>query len=96
MTTDSRESGEISSTLAASAPLSIRATVVRRRPWASALFTGARWTITVAAEDDAALDEWLATVPELDLPLRRRFVADAELVERSANAATLEMLVVDS
>ena len=69
--------------------------VVRQRSWASALFVGARLTIAVASDDDERLDEWLDALPDLDMPLSGHFVASAEVVERRANAATIELLVVE-
>lgn len=69
---------------------------VGQRPWASALFTGTRLTIAVKGNDDAWLDEWLIALPELDLPLPGYFVADAEVIERSANAATIELLLIEA
>ena len=65
------------------------------RAWASALVRRARLTFAVVGDDDARLDEWLAALPEIELPLSRHFVADAEVIERSANAATIELLLVE-
>ncbi|THD38073.1 MAG: hypothetical protein E7773_03330 [Sphingomonas sp.] len=75
--------------------MTIAAEVIRERPWSSALFVGARLTISIAGEDDARLDDWLIALPEIDLPLSGHFVASAEVVERRANAATIELLVVE-
>lgn len=83
--------------LAASAgALVVSATVVRQRPWASALFVGERLRVMMASDDDDALDAWLATLPDADLPLRHGFVANVEVVERSANRAALDILLIDS
>lgn len=44
--------------------------------WASATFVGARHRLTLRGHSGAALDAWLACLPEADLPLRRHLVAD--------------------
>ena len=75
-------------------PLSITSIGCRR--WASALFAGYRLTMSVEAADDAHLDEWLIALPDRELTWRGHFVASAEVVERCANAATIEILVVES
>jgi len=68
--------------------------IVARREWASALFEGARFTIDVSA-DDAPLDDWLAALPECDLPLKGYFVAGAEVMEHCLpGRATVEILAV--
>ena len=90
-----RDCARLLQTSAASYSLSLSATLIERRPWTSALFIGNRLTIAVTGDDDARLDEWLIALPEIDLPLVGHFVASAEVVERSAGAATLELLVVE-
>jgi len=74
-------------------PLSARST--RCRPWASSLFVGHRLTIAVGSDDDARLDAWLIALPEAELTWPGHFVASTEVVERSANAATIEVLIVE-
>ena len=81
--------------LRASAPLPLSASVRASRPWASALFIGHRLTITVEGEDDARLDEWLMALSEAELAWPGHFVASAEVIERSACAAAIELLVVE-
>lgn len=81
--------------LRASAPLPLSANLIASRPWASALFVGCRVAIAVSADDDAKLDEWLTALPEAELGWFGHFVASAEVTERSANAATIELLVVE-
>lgn len=83
-------------TSAASYSLLLSATLMECRPWASALFVGNRLKIAVASDDDVTLDEWLLALPEMELPLAGHFVASAEVVERRAGAATLELLVVEA
>jgi hypothetical protein len=69
--------------------------LARQRPWASALFVGERLTIAVSGDDDARLDAWLIALPDMEMVLRRRFVASAEVIERRAHAATVDVLVVE-
>jgi hypothetical protein len=52
--------------------------------------------IAVQGDDDARLDDWLIALPEIELAWASHFVASAEVIERSANAATIELLVVES
>ena len=75
--------------------LSLSATVTGRRDWASALFTGVRLTIELTAEDGEPFEHWLAALPEAEFPMRKRFVADAVVIERRAGAAVVELLVID-
>lgn len=70
--------------------------VTARRPWASSLFVGTRFTIACAVDDDAdAFDWWLAELPELEILLSGHFVASAEVIERGAERAMIELLVVE-
>ena len=75
--------------------MSLTATVTGSRDWASALFTGVRLTIELTAEEGEPFEHWLAALPEAEFPMRRRFVADAEIVERRAGVAVVEMLVIE-
>lgn len=75
--------------------LSLSAAFIESRPWASALFVGARLKIAVQGDDDTRLDEWLAALPETELTWTGHFVASAEVIERSACAATIELLIVE-
>ena len=75
--------------------LLLTATIVKRRAWASTMFSGVRLTAVVTGNDDDALDGWLIALPDLDLPLPGYFAADAEVVERGANAATIELLLLE-
>lgn len=79
---------------AANNDVTLTATVVARRRWASALFEGVRLTIATAAAAPG-FDAWLAALSEVELRLSGHFVADAELVERqSPGAAIIELLVL--
>lgn len=71
--------------------LTVEATVTTR--WASATFAGARHRLTLHGEDAAALDVWVAALPEADLPLRRHLVADVAVlsVVRADGNATIEI-----
>ncbi len=83
-------------TSAASYSLPLSATLIENRPWASALFVGRRFKIAVQGDEDTRLDDWLIALPETELTWPGHFVASAEVIERSANAATIELLVVES
>ncbi|MBN8813846.1 MAG: hypothetical protein J0J06_00180 [Sphingomonas sp.] len=74
----------------------MEATVKECRPWASALFVGHRLTISVAADEDSRLDDWLVTLPETELTWPGHFAASVDVIERRANAATIELLIVES
>ena len=81
-------------TNASSYSLLLSATLIESRPWASALFVGHRMKFAVHGDDDVRLDDWLIALPEIELALAGHFIASAEVIERSANAATIELLVV--
>jgi hypothetical protein len=68
---------------------------MKRRAWSSALFVGIRLAFAIAADDDDRLDAWLTALPDLELSLPGHFLADAEVIERSANAATIELLLIE-
>lgn len=52
---------------------------VAAAPWAMGLFTGTRHQLTAIALPDAALDPFLAALPEADLPIRHGCVADLQV-----------------
>lgn len=68
--------------------------------WASATFIGARHRLSLDGPDDAAFAQWLASLPEADLPIRRHLVADLAIVSviRAAGRATahVEGLTVET
>lgn len=65
------------------------------RPWASATFNGARHVVTVELDGDAAaIDRWLAALPEVQWAMRHHIVADIAMAERSAGGAVIEALTV--
>lgn len=82
-------------TSAATCSLSLAAEPTKRSAWSSALFAGTRLTFAIAADDDDKLDAWLIALPDLELSLPGHFVADAEVIERRANAATIELLLIE-
>lgn len=66
--------------------------------WASATFVGGRHRLTITASQSAALDRWVAALPDADLPIRHHLVADVVLAgtRRSEDAlsVTIEALTV--
>jgi len=62
----------------------------RSEGWASATFAGARHAITLGADACPALDRWLATLPEAELPLRGHLVADLAVTARRQRQAAVE------
>ncbi|MEO5938475.1 MAG: hypothetical protein ABIQ43_05640 [Sphingomonas sp.] len=90
-----RDCTRVLQTSASSFSLLLSATLTESRPWASALFVGRRMAIAIEADDDAQFDEWLVALPEIELTWAGHFVASVEVIERSANAATIELLVVE-
>jgi len=71
------------------------ATLARSRDWSSSLFSGARLTVEVNAEENEAFETWLATLPEAEFAVRGHFVASADLIERSSGTAVVEFLLVE-
>jgi hypothetical protein len=65
------------------------------RSWASATFAGVRHHIDLQVEPDAATDDWLARLPEIDLPLRGHLVADLTL-DRHPGQVRLEVLTIEN
>ncbi len=90
--------GRIARALVASAApfaVSPELRAVDERPWASATFAGSRLTITLAlAGGDPAA--WLASLPEANLPIPGRLVADLVVRSASNTTATLEMLLLET
>lgn len=71
----------------AGCPVTIMASDMTR--WASATFVGARHSITLAASPSAALTQWIADLPEADLPLRNHLVAEASVTSTRHAAGTV-------
>ena len=67
--------------------------------WASATFVGARHEIALEGDASAALDDWLAALPDAELDPRGHIVADlvVEGVSRSGDTVTarIEALTVE-
>lgn len=78
---------------AAEAGCNVTVDVTGMTRWASATFAGARHRLTLCGEDAAALDAWVAGLPEADLPLRRHLVADVAVLAilRAHGQATVEI-----
>jgi hypothetical protein len=68
--------------------------------WASATFAGARHTLWLQAATSAALDRWLADVPEAEIALRDHLLADlvvTDIVQTDGVARiTVEALTVEA
>jgi hypothetical protein len=75
--------------------LTVRMRTTHERPWSSATFTGCRLTLdlVIAGSDPA---HWLAALPEEDLPVPGRLVADLVVTHASAARATLAVLLLES
>lgn len=71
--------------LATAAGCPVRIAANEGRDWSSATFAGMRHRVVLAAPPSAALDRWLATLPEADVPLRGHVVSDLT-VERVIEA----------
>ena len=65
------------------------------RPWSSATFTGV-WLAIVLAIDGADSAAWLAALPEAELPVPGRLVADLAVIAATATTATLEVLLLET
>jgi hypothetical protein len=66
---------------AAGCPVSVVASDWTR--WASATFTGARHSLTLAAPPSARLDQWLVGLDEAEFDLRNYLVADLAVTRMS-------------
>lgn len=73
--------------------LAFQVSALSATPWASATFCGERLTLVlcVAGGGDAA---WRAALPEEELPVRGRIVAD--LVVRPSATLTLDILLLEA
>lgn len=83
---------------AEAAGVSIEIAASTSTPWASATFNGARHHLTLdltLAGEEAGFAQWLATLPEADLPLRGHLVADVIVTRTTERAATIEALTVE-
>lgn len=62
--------------MASAADLTIAIDEVEMQPWASATFVGARVTLVVAGLDTAALERWIAGLPDAEFAPGRYLVVD--------------------
>ena len=74
--------------------VAIRMIAAHERPWSSATFVGCRLTIDLAIAGESC--DWLAALPEADLPLPGRIVADLVVVRARGDTATLEVLLLET
>ncbi|MCW6535862.1 hypothetical protein [Sphingomonas lycopersici] len=65
----------------------------RATDWQSATFAGQRHEITVEGETGPALDRWLETLAEADLPLAGHLVADIAVASLARNAARTAFVI---
>lgn len=61
---------------AAAAGCPVRVAANDGRDWSSATFTGMQHRITLIGEDTPRFDQWLSTLPEIDIPLTGHIVSD--------------------
>lgn len=84
--------------LAAAADRPVRIVANEGRDWSSATFIGMRHRILLTARPGSSFDRWLATLPEMDVPLRGHIVADLTVeqvrVENGEAYATVLALTV--
>lgn len=73
---------------------------VESRDWSSATFTGERHRVHVEMADDADTTAWLAALPEVELTVRGRLVADLAVTEATRDGGrtltTIEALTICS
>jgi hypothetical protein len=75
--------------------LTLHPVTVRERPWSSATFTGWRLTLDLAIGGGDPGD-WLAALPEEDMPVPGRLVADLVVTHAAATRAALAVLLLES
>ena len=82
--------------IASAAHAGCTATLIHEQamPWSTATFTGARHRLIATAES-AALGDWLAGLPEAELPLTGWFVASCAAMA-AGDRATIELLVIEA
>jgi len=67
----------------------------RARPWVSATFVGERYRLVLALPDHEAAATWLASLPEAEMTVPNRIVADLT-VRRDGAEAVVEALLLDA
>ena len=78
--------------LAATGP-AFTLTEAESRDWSSATFTGERHRLRIELADDAATSRWLAGLPEAELTVRGRLVADVAVTETRRDAGRVHAVV---
>ncbi len=73
-------------------------TEAESRDWSSATFTGERHRLRIELADDATSAAWLAALPDVELAVRGRLVADVAVTETRHESgrvhATVEALTI--
>lgn len=75
---------------AARAGCTVALRVLTVEPWASATFAGSVVTLALTAPQGPALSDWLAALPEAEIPLGRHLVADIAV---EADGTILRLLI---
>lgn len=57
-------------------------TLAATRPWASALYVGARYDVTAVLDSGAAAECWLAALPDAELPMPRQYASEVRVLAR--------------
>ena len=63
------------------------------RDWSSATFTGERHRLRVELADDAATAAWLAALPEAELAVRGRLIADVAVREARRGGGRVDAII---
>lgn len=78
------------------AGIDVAVTAHRSRPWASATFVGAHHVLTLLAPRSSGLGEWIAALPDAEMPMRGHLVASVAIdrIEDDGAAVTLVLDVL--
>lgn len=73
-------------------------TLLAVRDWASATFVGARCDVRATLAPGPAAADWIAALPQVDLPMPGQFASEARVIARQeaddAIVLTVEVLVL--
>lgn len=76
-----------------------RVVAARSIRWESATFVGARHVLTATADAQPGLAQWVACLPEADLPIADHLVADLIVTRQESEGSrvtlTIEVLTVE-
>lgn len=81
---------------AAAAGCAIRLVEGDAAPWWSATFAGGAVWLTIALDPGGDADRWLAALPDAELPIAGRFVADCLVEPGAPGTATVSLLILDA